>query len=389
MMWCVMARKLSHLFFKPEQSEDQLGQVTVTSAATADELPLSDPSAKEVPASSTKSVNSAVQVSKKAHRPRKEKVRGVTWTYGKYVRSRFVTGALWVALAAGPAACVLAGYLLSAPAAQSAPTVQEQTVTDPGVQSAEAYAAQFASAYVSATQADHASLSLFIDASLVTLPQMAPQVTAVNAASSTKRPDGVYTVTVVVTQRMKPTDVTQPSTVSLHYLTVPIAVSDKGVVAAAGLPAYVAAPAGQLVQTGPANTQVSPTSPAGQTVGGFLTAYLSGSNDVTRYVSPGVLIPPVTPKVADQVQATQILALADVSENPADGATASLQATVQLTLNSQPVGTSTYLLDMIARGGRWEITNVNNQIQQPLPPVPAATRGQATTPSITSIPGDK
>lgn len=359
----------------PENTDNQ--KPTATEAdQTAPEL------VDEIPAvelAETESSAAAPKKSAKPGRARKQKPpkpatgpRPTTWTYGSVVRSKLVTAGVWCALGAGVIGFVAAAGQTLSPTDTVAEKVVAKTDSDPALAIASGFATQYAAAYVSASQSDSSALSLFTDPGSLALPQTAAKVDAVAAAGVTKTKDGIYQVTVAVTAEAPPASTAtqsgetgqanpmKPAARVLRYLSVPVAVQS-GVAAPAGLPGYVAAPTGRTVQLSGFNAQVTLTSGLGETVAGFLQAYLAGSTDVSRFEDPTVAIPPVTPAVASTVRVTSLAASDTVPDAPADGDTAHVQVVASLQQDSAPAGSVSYVLDLKARAGRWEVTAVNSQ----------------------------
>ena len=86
---------------------------------------------------------------------------------------------------------------------------------------------------------------------------------------------------------------------------------------------------------------ISPTSAAGQSVAGFLTAMVAGDGEITRYLRPGTSIPAVTPAPYSAVAVTGIKGSHEVTEDPADGDGTHALTTVDLNLPDGAAGTAT------------------------------------------------
>ncbi|MFD9685242.1 hypothetical protein ACFXPX_05075 [Kitasatospora sp. NPDC059146] len=144
-----------------------------------------------------------------------------------------------------------------------------------------------------------------------------------------------------------------------------------------GAPAQVSAPAA-LAEKDPATktygSQVT-DGPLRDTVSGFLTAYLSGVGDSTRYLSPGARIPAPGTAAYSKVALTNLMAASAVPASPQDGAVLDVQAGV---LASDGTGDwpLEYPLRLTARAGRWEISVL----------APAGT-APGSSPSSVSSPG--
>ncbi len=141
--------------------------------------------------------------------------------------------------------------------------------------------------------------------------------------------------------------------------------------------AITAAPAqvsGPLGLTGgdknadPYSSQVQP-GPLQQAVAEYLTAYLTGVGESSRYLSPGVKIP-ATGSVYRTVELLTLSARKTVPAAPADGAVLDVLAQVRAT-DATGQWPLSYPLQLKARAGRWEITAV----------APAETAASLSSPS--------
>ncbi|MFD7619200.1 conjugal transfer protein [Streptomyces sp. NPDC059802] len=278
----------------------------------------------------------------------------------------------WVLLVAGP---VLAGWaLVSRPAVApaAAPVRQEQPAAGqsagPG-----GFAELFVSAYLAAGEGTEDSLAPFLpnarDVSLTADPgmQRAQEVATVRVRLVSS---GYWSVTVAarVTPvgpadgKKKPDEV--GSGPVLRYFHVPVRTGTGGALAAAALPAEVGAPlSGEApVLAYGQSVPVRSTDPAGQTLTGFFAAYLAGSGELDRYLSPGTALAAVSPAPYTQVAVDR---LAEVGTNDPGSAGpqwdgARRQLLVDITA-SDPGGQKrplTYAITITARDGRWEIASV-------------------------------
>ncbi|MEV7123708.1 hypothetical protein [Kitasatospora griseola] len=107
--------------------------------------------------------------------------------------------------------------------------------------------------------------------------------------------------------------------------------------------------------------------PLRETVAGYLTAYLTGVGDSTRYLAPGTRIP-APGSAYTQVAVKDLSATATVPSSPADGTVIEAQASVlaQDALGEWPLS---YPLRLIARAGRWEISAIA-PVSAPVAPGP-------------------
>ncbi|MFJ4576859.1 conjugal transfer protein [Streptomyces sp. NPDC088846] len=280
----------------------------------------------------------------------------------------------WVLLVAGP---VLAGWaLVSRPAVApaAAPVRQEQLEAGqsagPG-----GFAELFVSAYLAAGEGTEESLAPFLpNAREVSLPadpgvQRAQELAAVRVRLVSS---GYWSVTVAA--RVVPVGAADgkkepgPGEVKagpvLRYFQVPVRTGAGGALAAAALPAEVGAP---LSGEAPSlsygqSVPVRSTDPAAQTLNGFFAAYLAGSGELDRYLSPGTALAAVSPAPYTQVEVAR---LAEVGTNDpgsagpkSDGARRQLLVDITASDTGGQKRPLTYAITITARDGRWEIASV-------------------------------
>ncbi|MCX4673672.1 conjugal transfer protein [Streptomyces sp. NBC_01381] len=134
-----------------------------------------------------------------------------------------------------------------------------------------------------------------------------------------------------------------------------------GAYIAAGLPAEVAAPEpGEAPELGYGHpVPADENEAASATVGEFLAAYLSGTGELDRYLSPGTNLSAISPAPYEQIKLTQLAERggqfqpnADVSE----GARRELLVDLEATDRAGQTRPLTYALALQARDGRWEIS---------------------------------
>ncbi|GAA2349643.1 conjugal transfer protein [Streptomyces kunmingensis] len=259
---------------------------------------------------------------------------------------------VWACLLAGPAALALA---LSQPTAavvtRSAPTsVRPSAAAAPADPSG--YVVEFVDAWLKA-DADTPD-----SAHAVRAQQLAPDVALPEQADGAKAPQKVIAVrSVHRTGEAWSVTVAAQYADDVRYFAVPVAASRSGdAVTVTGTPALVAAP--PMAKTPPsAYTVEVPKGPLSEALGGFLTAYLSSSGAVDRYLAPKTSLTAIVPPAATQVDVQVVSAreeAAAAEQVPADGTRVRVQASA---LAYTPSGTwpLSYELTLAARGGRWEI----------------------------------
>ncbi|WP_338704334.1 conjugal transfer protein (plasmid) [Streptomyces sp. Q6] len=267
-------------------------------------------------------------------------------------RVRMGRAGVWACLVAGPLALA---FTVTQPnvrvVAQATPapvrTTQASVAVDPG-----GYAAEFIDAWLRADASRPESRFALRAQQLgpnVQLPEpvdgaKAPQ--RVSAVRSVRGAHGLWSVTVAV-----------QDTDAVRYFAVPVSASSSGsAVTVLGTPALVAGPG--TVKTAASRYTVDvPQGPLTETVGDFLSAYLSGSGEVERYLAPRTELAAVTPAVADQVGLETVSGREQATAGqqvPGDGTRVHVQAsaTAHSAAGRWPLS---YELTLAARGGRWEI----------------------------------
>ncbi|MEU2026929.1 conjugal transfer protein [Streptomyces sp. NPDC016469] len=292
----------------------------------------------------------------------------------------------WGLLVAGPVLAVWALLSRPAPAAPVVAVRQEQPAVGqsagPG-----GFAELFVSAYLAAGEGTEDSLAPFLptarDVTLTAAPgaQRAQQLAAVKVRQVS---GGYWSVTVAA--RVVATDTTaakpkagaktkpgaeesEPGSARsgsvLRYFQVAVHAGADGAMAAAALPAEVAAPLpGEAPSLAYGQSVPVPASdPAGQTLTGFFAAYLAGSGQLDRYLSPGTALSAVSPAPYARVEVVQV---AETGTNdpgaqqgvPADGARRELLVQVAATDTAGQQRPLAYAIAITARDGRWEIASV-------------------------------
>lgn len=147
-----------------------------------------------------------------------------------------------------------------------------------------------------------------------------------------------------------------------------------------GLPAPAPAPALVGVRAdGYVPAAVVLSSPLGSSITAFLTAYLGGQ-DITRFTSPGAVIPTVSAPVTPLSGVTSIDVATGTAEIPAgpppDGARVAVLVTFAVATPAGPLS-SQLPVTVTARGGRWEVTAVAASPRLSSDPLPQPTSSTA------------
>ncbi|MGW2089118.1 conjugal transfer protein [Streptomyces sp. NPDC001880] len=104
------------------------------------------------------------------------------------------------------------------------------------------------------------------------------------------------------------------------------------------------------------------TDPAGQTLTGFFAAYLAGSGELDRYLSPGTALAAVSPAPYTQVEVDRLAEVGTSDPGSAgpqsDGARRRLLVDITASDADGQKRPLTYAITITARDGRWEIASV-------------------------------
>ncbi|MFJ7105646.1 conjugal transfer protein [Streptomyces albogriseolus] len=270
-------------------------------------------------------------------------------------RVRLSRLALFTAIAAGPVALgvtVASGPATATAAAPNKPApVRTAAVTaDPA-----GYAQVFIDAWLRSSADEAGSAQARLAQSLapdVALPEPAAdaqsKLRSVTAVRSVQRDGDGWAVTVVA----------QYTDGTVRYFAVPVAGDRAGVsFAVTGAPGVVAGPARAAVPESPYTVHVPSDGALSSTVGEFLGAYLTGSGEVDRYLSPGVKLTPVSPAPYSAVVVREVSAVEEAAaagQVPADGTKVRVlvQAEARDDVGRWPLA---YELALTARSGRWDV----------------------------------
>lgn len=279
-------------------------------------------------------------------------------------------GALLVlCLVCGPAGVLLAmGSSSGAQPPAAAPRASVDTNTPAKVGD---YAIRVVVSWAAATSQDSTALTeLVADTSLLTGSKTATPITEPRVASIEK---AGQSWAVTVAGSIAGTE---------RYFHVPVAAADDGLIALA-LPSPVTGPRiGSSPGTDYAVT-VTRTAPLTKAVTEFLTAYLAGQGDLTRYIARGVDLTAITPPLGTAVTVDDLRAQAsddvDLEIDPADGNTARVLVTATIALGPSQTLQANYALTVTGSAGRWEISALDDA-----PALRPSTQTPGTSPGTPS-----
>ncbi|SDZ32490.1 Conjugative transposon protein TcpC [Amycolatopsis xylanica] len=209
--------------------------------------------------------------------------------------------AAWSVVLASPLVTLLALILLR-PTPSAAPSADERSERDP-----RGWAEMYVRAWLSVSRDDPASLETFYPPGMKSQRAVGSQVPVDLATLTATSPStGVWSVVVAVnllTQQPEGKRIAKLVCVQVSMLESP---AEPGAYVAAALPSPVACPAtlGSADLAYPETAEL--TGPIGQSVLGFLTAYLAGQGSLDRYTAPGTSLAPTAPAPYVAVQLSSL-----------------------------------------------------------------------------------
>jgi hypothetical protein len=194
---------------------------------------------------------------------------------------------------------------------------------------------------------------------------------------------GVWSVVVAVDLLTQQPDGSHPAKITCEQVSL---LGNAGAYVAAALPSPVACP-GTLASVELGYGQSAELDgPIGQSVGGFLTAYLVGQGQLDRYVSPGASLAVVVPAPYVSVRLQELRTHEEFepgqAARPLDGTQTHVLARA---FGYDATGQNTavdYALTLTARAGRWEVSGIDpspllaQQSPVPAPSPTSSTRGE-------------
>ncbi|WIX82920.1 conjugal transfer protein [Amycolatopsis carbonis] len=215
--------------------------------------------------------------------------------------------------------------------------------------------------WLAASRDDPAGLAAFYPDGMASQRDVGTQIPVDTAVVSVVSPaPGTWSVVVAVNLLTEQPDGSHPSKITCEQVSL---VGGRDAYVATELPSPVACP-GTLAPVELAYDQSADlTGPIGQSVGGFLTAYLVGQGQLDRYTSPGASLAPVVPAPYMSVQLQQLRTHEDFepgqAARPLDGTQTHV---LTRALGYDATGQNTavdYALTLTARAGRWEVSSVD------------------------------
>ncbi len=263
----------------------------------------------------------------------------------------------WLVVVASPLATV-GGLVVLRPGTSANPATPTTVESRPDPQG---WAEMYVRSWLSASRDDAAGLTAFYPDGMRSEREVGSQIPVDTATISAVSPSpNTWSVVVAADVLTLQPDGTRPAKIVCAQVGL---VGDGASYAATSLPTPVVCP---TTAAQPALDYQQPADlagPIGQSVTGFLTAYLVGQGQLDRYVSPGANVAPVSPVPFASLR-LQDLHTHETFEpgqaaRPLDGTQVQVlararcfDATGQSTLADFP-------LTLTARSGRWELTRID------------------------------
>lgn len=276
--------------------------------------------------------------------------------------SRAMTGragraVAWLVVVASPLATV-GGLLTLRPEPAANPVVPAVAGAAWGPQG---WAEMYVRSWLSASRDDAAGLAAFYPDGMRSEREVGSQIPVATATVSVASPaPGEWSVVVAANLLTLQPDGTRPAKITCEQVSL---VGDGSSYAATSLPAPVACPATAAPPALAYGQPADLAGPIGQSVSGFLTAYLVGQGQLDRYVTPGASVSPVSPTPFASVR-LQDLRTHETFEpgqaaRPLDGTQVHVLARVRCFDATGQSTLADYPLTLTARSGRWELARVD------------------------------
>lgn len=275
---------------------------------------------------------------------------------------RVVTGRVgrvlaWLVVIASPLATVGGLVLLrSAAPANPAMPAAEGVHRDP-----RGWAEMYVRSWLSASRGDPAGLGAFYPDGMRSEREVGSQIPVATAAVSVVSPSpDAWSVVVAANLLTLQPDGSHPAKITCEQVSF---VGDGSSYAATSLPTPVACPSTSAPPVLAYGQSAAPAGPIGQSVTGFLTAYLVGQGQLDRYVSPGTSIVPVSPTPYASIRLEDLRTRETFepgqAARPLDGTQVRVLARARCFDATGQNTLADYPLTLTARSGRWELTRID------------------------------
>lgn len=283
-----------------------------------------------------------------------------SWTGGSVWASRGATVGLWGLLLVYPlaASLVVSGSTTTSAAAP----VEVNAVRAVDEQSAGAVASGFVAAWLSATKSNSTELQRYVSTAGMDLPDTGWTFRNLTV-SSVGETTSTGLIPVQIAADVQETSIAAEAPVTTwqqRYFAVTVHVTAAGI-GVVGMPAPIAAPTTPTEQ--PAldyNANIASNNPVSATASSFLGAYLTGSGEVSRYVTPGVELTAITPAPYAAIKVKNVTANTAPADKPKDGDVLHVLVKTELVSATGQAITADYVLTMTARADRWEVSSIDS-----------------------------
>ncbi|MGW1616409.1 conjugal transfer protein [Streptomyces sp. NPDC002285] len=304
-----------------------------------------------------------------------------TSTAGLSGLTRLARAGTWALIAAGPLIGAMALFGASAPAQSTTkpvPAVKSSASTGPA-----GFAQLFVGAFLEAGEDTEKNLAPYYSGSVsLTHPAGTRSALRTQAMNAREVSPGYWTVTVAVNVAAKSKNGGYTDA-GVQYFRVAVQSAgsdDTSGYTAVSLPAQVAAPSALKPDDlgYPTSRGTGSSDPASDTAASFLKAYVAGQGELDRYTSPGIRLSPVVPAPYISVKLTSVQDDSQDSAGtkvPDDGVRRRLLVSVDATDADGNTFPLTYALALTARGGRWEVSSLDDA------PATAATSKPSSAPN--------
>ncbi|MBB2498459.1 conjugal transfer protein [Amycolatopsis echigonensis] len=271
----------------------------------------------------------------------------------------------WMVVVASPLATV-GGLVVLRPGAAPNPVPAAEKVQ----RGPQGWAEMYVRSWLSASRDDSAALVAFYPDGMRSEREVGSQIPVATATVSTVSPEpGVWSVVVAANLLTLQPDGTRPAKITCEQVGF---VGDGSSYAATSLPTPVTCPATAAQPELAYGQPADPAGPVGQSVVGFLTAYLVGQGQLDRYVSPGTSVAPVspTPFVSVRLQDLRTHETFEPGQaaRPLDGTQVRVLARAKCFDATGQSTLADYPLTLTARSGRWELTRIDPvPLREPTP----------------------
>jgi len=279
-----------------------------------------------------------------------EVIQGEPWTQGHSISNKMVSGLIVVGLLAYPFVSYQISEGMSPPAA--AQVVEQKPGVPPALaQQAQSVAQGFVSSWLTATKDDASRLSRYTQTTSLRLPKKGSEIREVSVSELGLVNESTFRVTVSVEVK-DPSGQWQPRAFDVLLIT-----AGNQELSILGFPSERAHPAAKSKKFEGYSKDLSANKAVTSSVEGFLQSYLSGSGDLTRFVSPGTIIAPISPAPYSSARIEYVVGDKEPGKKVTDGDLIHVNARMLLT-NKTTEALGDFQLTLTARAGRWEVSTL-------------------------------